>query len=242
MNARGGAGRAEKTAMPGGERGSVLPALTRGQVGVVFVVALVSLLLSFLFERLFGALVPLDPEAIRAWLRGWGAWAPVIYISLMVLAIVLTPLPSVPLDIAAGLAFGLFWGTVYTLVGAELGALLAFGLARRWARGWVVRRLGERRAATVDALTHRGGGRAVFLMRLLPAFNFDWVSYAAGLTALPLRTFAVATFLGMIPPVIAIVAVGATLVEDPARARLIFGMLLLAWGLPFVWWLRPRSG
>nr|MDQ3328912.1 hypothetical protein [Chloroflexota bacterium] len=107
MNARGGAGRAEKTAMPGGERGSVLPALTRGQVGVVFVVALVSLLLSFLFERLFGVLVPLDPEAIRAWLRGWGAWAPVIYISLMVLAIVLTPLPSVPLDIAAGLAFGL---------------------------------------------------------------------------------------------------------------------------------------
>jgi hypothetical protein len=46
----------------------------------------------------------------------------------------------------------------------------------------------------------------------------------------------------MIPPVIAIVAVGATLVEDPARARLIFGMLLLAWGMPFVWWLRPRSG
>ncbi len=91
----------------------------------------------------------------------------------------------------------------------------------------------------MDQLAEQMGGRAVFLMRLLPAFNFDWVSYAAGLTSMSVRTFAAATFLGMLPPVVAIVAVGDLLVSRPAWSALIFGALFVLWAVPFLWWLRP---
>jgi len=99
---------------------SRIPHLSRRQAAYAVALTVASLVLSFALERLFGKFFNLEPLAIRDWLQGWGALAPAVYVLLMVLAIVFTPIPSVPLDIAAGLAFGLFWGTVWTLVGAEL--------------------------------------------------------------------------------------------------------------------------
>lgn len=219
---------------------SGIPRLSRRQAVYAVVFTIASLVLSFALERLFRQFINLEPLAIRDWLRGWGMLAPAVYVLLMVFAIVLTPIPSVPLDITAGLAFGLFWGTVWTLVGAEIGALSAFWLARRLGRRWLTRRLGPERVEKVDQLAEQMGGQAVFLMRLLPAFNFDWVSYAAGLTSMLVRTFAAATFLGMLPPVVAIVAVGDLLVSRPASwSALIFGALFVLWAVPFLWWLRP---
>lgn len=41
--------------------------------------------------------------------------------------------------------------------------------------------------------------KVVFLSRLIPVVSFDIVSYGAGLTAMSLGSFALATFLGMLP-------------------------------------------
>ena len=75
---------------------------------------------------------------------------------------------------------------------------------------------------------------------MLPVFNFDWVSYAAGLTRMSFAHFTLATFAGMILPVIGVVAVGDQLIANPGRAALIFGVLALLAVLPFVCWIaRP---
>jgi len=207
----------------------------------VLLIVLASIVLGLVWEVVFGRVFPLEPEAIRGWLEGWGAWAPVAYIALLTTAIVVSPLPSVPLDIAAGLAFGLMWGTVWTLVGAELGAIIAFALARRLGRPWVSRRLPAAMPARVDRFVERRGVAAILLMRLLPVFNFDWVSYAAGLTSIRFPAFALATLVGMVPPVIAIVAVGATLPERPVVAGVIFAVLVVAVLLPLLApWVVPR--
>lgn len=214
---------------------------TRRQALVLLAIALASIVLSFSFDHLLGDLLPLQPLALRDWLQGWGVAAPPVYVALMALAIVVTPIPSLPLDIAAGLVFGIFWGTVYTLIGAQLGATICFVLARRFGRRWLARRLPPSATAHVDLIADQIGAPTLFLMRLLPVFNFDWVSYAAGLTRMPLRTFSLATFAGMLLPVIAIVAVGDALLTNPGRAALIFGALVLLAVLPLVYWMfRPR--
>jgi uncharacterized membrane protein YdjX (TVP38/TMEM64 family) len=41
--------------------------------------------------------------------------------------------------------------------------------------------------------------KVIVLSRLLPIVSFDVVSYGAGLTKMSLKTFSVATFLGMLP-------------------------------------------
>jgi len=200
-----------------------------------------SVVVGLLADRLFGRLFSFRPEAVRDWLDGLGPWAPLAFVAAMTVAVVVSPVPSVPLDIAAGLAFGLFWGVVYTLVGAELGALIAFGIARRLGRPWLARRLPAAATARIDDLAARRGVKALLLMRLLPVFNFDWVSYAAGLTSISWRAFALATFVGMIPPVIAIVAVGAAIPTNPVLAGTILALLVLAVVLPLIAPWLPRS-
>ena len=77
-------------------------------------------------------------------------------------------------------------------------------------------------------------------MRLIPLFNFDWVSYAAGLSRMPIISFMTATLFGMVIPVIAIVAVGDSLNASPTRAAILFGGLVLLALVPLAWWLAPR--
>jgi uncharacterized membrane protein YdjX (TVP38/TMEM64 family) len=203
------------------------------------VLVLASIAAGLLFDALFGRIISLRPEAIRDRLDDLGPWAPLVFVILMATAVVVSPVPSVPLDVAAGLAFGLVWGTVYTLVGAELGAIIAFAVARRLGRPRLARRLPTAAMTRIDDLAARRGVRALLMMRLLPVFNFDWVSYAAGLTAISYPAFAIATFMGMVPPVIAIVAVGATLPSNPVLAGGIFAVLLLGVVIPLALpWIR----
>jgi uncharacterized membrane protein YdjX (TVP38/TMEM64 family) len=164
-----------------------------------------------------------------------------MFVFIMATAVVVSPIPSVPLDIAAGLAFGLLWGTVCVLIGAEVGAVIAFGITRRLGRPRLARRLPERVMAQIDMLAERRGVRALLIMRLIPVFSFDWVSYAAGLTSISFHAFALATFVGIIPPVIAIVAVEATLPDAPFLAAAIFGLLLLIVVIPLILPLLPFS-
>jgi uncharacterized membrane protein YdjX (TVP38/TMEM64 family) len=140
----------------------------------------------------------MDGRALRQTIVGLGAAGPLAVIGFMTLAILVSPIPSAPIALAAGAAYGHGWGTLYILAGAELGALLAFGLARLLGRDalqrWLGQRLPRTRLGTQGSLM-----TIVFVSRLLPFVSFDVVSYAAGLTALAPWRFALATLAGILP-------------------------------------------
>lgn len=140
----------------------------------------------------------LDGTALRERIAALGAAGPLAVIGLMVVAIMVSPIPSAPIAVAAGAAYGHAWGTLYVLIGAELGALAAFGLARLLGREALRRWFGDRLPAgwlgSQNALM-----AMVFASRLLPFISFDVVSYAAGLTALSFWRFAIATLVGIAP-------------------------------------------
>jgi len=216
------------------------PLLTRRRVAITVAVVIAALLTTLACEALVGQLLDLEPQSLRDWLNDRGPVAPILFIALMAAAIVISPIPSVPLDIAAGLAFGLLWGTVYVLIGAEIGALIAFLIARRVGRPGLERWASTRTIEAIDRLADRMGWRGVAVMRLIPLFHFDWVSYGAGLSRMPILSFATATLVGMLIPVVAIVAVGDSLADSPLRAASIFGALVLLTVAPVVWWFWQR--
>jgi uncharacterized membrane protein YdjX (TVP38/TMEM64 family) len=53
----------------------------------------------------------------------------------------------------------------------------------------------------------------MFLARFIPVFSFDLVSYGAGLTNISLKTFAIATLVGMAPPTFALTYFGSSIVS-----------------------------
>jgi uncharacterized membrane protein YdjX (TVP38/TMEM64 family) len=139
-------------------------------------------------------------EALRAYVLGFGAWAPLVSAALMVLQSVVAPLPAFVVTFANGLLFGWAWGALLSWSSAMAGAALCFGIARALGRPAVERVLGGAPALEVaDGFFARHGSRAVLLARLLPWVPFDAVSYGAGLTAMGLRPFLVATGLGQLP-------------------------------------------
>ena len=210
--------------------------LPKKQARVLLAFVLFGIVFSIVTTQTLATVVSFDPIVIRHWLQQFDAAAPVVYIALMVTAIVVPPIPPVPLDIASGLLFGLLWGSVFTLVGAEIGAVIAFLIARHTGRAVFERRLPTKKLTQLKYAVEKRGFVALLVMRLLPAFHFDWVSYAAGLSRISLCRFAAATLLGMIPPVIAIVAVGDLMIDQPATATALFGALALVTALPLAWW------
>lgn len=140
----------------------------------------------------------MDTEALREWITKLGLWGPVAVIGLITLAILVSPIPSAPVAVAAGAAYGHIWGTIYVLLGAEAGALAAFGVARLVGYEVLHRWLGDRLSTGFFGSQNALMG-IVFLSRLLPFISFDLVSYAAGLTALSFWRFAIATLAGIVP-------------------------------------------
>jgi uncharacterized membrane protein YdjX (TVP38/TMEM64 family) len=160
---------------------------------------LILLAASYWLARESGALnFILDGAALREWIAGLGLWGPFAVVGLMTLAILVSPIPSAPIAVAAGAAYGHFWGTIYVLIGAEAGALAAFAVARLVGHEVLYRWFGDR--LSVGWLGSQNALMGlVFISRLLPFLSFDLVSYAAGLTVLSFWRFALATVAGIIP-------------------------------------------
>ncbi len=140
----------------------------------------------------------LHPVAIGELLESAGPLAPLALIGMIALAVVVSPIPTLPMDVAAGAIFGPWLGTFYAAVGGLIGAAVSFGIARALGRELVERIAGGHisfcRECSDKLLT-----RVVFASRLIPGVSFDVISYGAGLTKMSLRRFVLATFFGMLP-------------------------------------------
>jgi uncharacterized membrane protein YdjX (TVP38/TMEM64 family) len=114
------------------------------------------------------------------------------------------------LSLAAGAIFGALMGTVYANIAATIGATLAFLVTRYLLRESIQAKFDNTLEGMNRELETRGFNYLLFL-RLVPVFPFFLINLAAGLTRLPLRTFFLATMLGIIPGGFVYVNAGASL-------------------------------
>lgn len=167
-------------------------------------------------------------------LDDYAAHKVIMVASFMAIYIVQTVL-SLPgaaiLSLAAGAIFGAIMGTIYASIAATIGATLAFLVTRYLLRDAVLNKFGSKLAGMNRELEERGFSYLLFL-RLVPVFPFFLINLAAGLTRLPLRTFFLATMIGIIPAGFVFVNAGASLatidsVADIASPRVLGSLALL---------------
>jgi uncharacterized membrane protein YdjX (TVP38/TMEM64 family) len=149
----------------------------------------------------------LTPAAVVAWVEGLGVWGSLVFVGIYGLAPALF-VPGAVLTLAGGALFGPLAGALLSLTGATVGATVAFLLARYLAADWVERRLGPRLQA-IQAGVEREGWRFVAFVRLVPVFPFNLLNYALGLTRLSVRTFALTSWVTMVPGALAYAYLGA---------------------------------
>jgi uncharacterized membrane protein YdjX (TVP38/TMEM64 family) len=123
--------------------------------------------------------------------------------------------------LTGGFLFATFPGVLINVTGATIGAIGIF-LAARWG-------FGERLAAKMNASTgtvrrikdgiDANQWEMLFLIRLVPAVPFFVANLVPALVGVPLRRFAITTFIGIMPGALVYTSVGAGLGEVFARGE-----------------------
>ena len=103
------------------------------------------------------------------------------------------------------------------------GALLSFYIARIAGRDVVEKINKNFSLQKLDEYFDRYGKHTILICRLLPFISFDFISYAAGLTAIKPIPFLVATGLGQLPATIVYSYVGSNLTGN--SQKIMFGLL-----------------
>lgn len=149
-----------------------------------------------------------DIYTIKEYVKTFGVLAPFIYIVMFSL-VPLTFFPDSVLAISAGLIFGFSKGYIYTTIGALIGASIAFFIARYLGKE-IIKRKSSDKLEKIERLIEKNGFYIIFLLRLIPLFPFDVISYGAGITNVKYKDFILATLFGTIPGIAVFTNIGAT--------------------------------
>lgn len=143
------------------------------------------------------------------WIGSLGYAGYLAFIAIYILATILF-LPGSILTLGAGLLYGVLIGTILVSLGSILGATASFLIGRYLARDWVRKKLhGNERFKALDEAVGREGWKIVILTRLSPIFPFNLLNYAYSLTAIPLRHYFLASWVGMLPWTVVYVYIGS---------------------------------
>lgn len=177
----------------------------------------------------------LSPDALAPWLQSQGAAGPLLLMLLMLIAVVVGPIPTLPVSATAGLAFGVLPGTAIAATGAVAGALVAFWIGRFLGREAICKRFPDNPVLARDG-SQRFLTITILMTRLIPVFSFALISYAAGVTAIHAWRFATATTIGMLPMTLVFAGLGNTLALNPvltvvAALAILAVMVWLPWSI-----------
>lgn len=147
---------------------------------------------------------------LMAYVAGMPVKAALIYLALYAAATALAVPGGAILTVTGGFLFGVWVGTGLTVLGATLGATVLFVIART-AFGETLRARAGPFLARMEAGFREDALSYLLVLRLIPAFPFFVVNLVPALLGVPLRTFAIATALGIVPGTFVFSSIGAGL-------------------------------
>ena len=142
---------------------------------------------------------PTNPALLAEVFEGLGVLAPLAYVALVTVEVVVAPIPGTILYAPAGIIFGGLWGGAFSLIGNVLGAVVSFILMRVLGRSAFEHFIQHEHLERLERRVSDNGVLVVFLLRANPLTSSDIVSYAAGATSMPMWKLLVGTTLGMAP-------------------------------------------
>lgn len=131
-----------------------------------------------------------DIEGFRAWIESRGIWGRILFVGFMVLQVIVSVIPSEPLEIGAGYAFGAIEGTVLCLLGIMLGTAAIFAFVRRFGKRVVEIFVSTDQLDELSFLRTERRLRAVtFLLYFIPGIPKDAVTWLLPLTRIRFLDF-----------------------------------------------------
>lgn len=155
-----------------------------------------------------------SPETLRSRLAGAGIWAPLAFMALQLLQVIVFVIPGEVVQLAGGFAFGIWGGALYSSLGILAGSILNFSVGRALGRPFALAVMGAERFERVERLTLSGRAAAgFFLLFAIPGIPKDALSYVAGASRLSLPSFILISGLGRLPGIVGSSLLGSAVYE-----------------------------
>ena len=148
--------------------------------------------------------------AIDAFIDAHAVVAIAAFMAVYIVAVALSIPGAVLLTITGGILFGAFVGGAAAVIAATTGATIVFLVAKSACGENLARHAGPL-AGKLSAGFRADAFNYLLFLRLVPAFPFFLVNLVPALAGVRLRTFAAATFVGVIPATFAFAFFGSGL-------------------------------
>jgi uncharacterized membrane protein YdjX (TVP38/TMEM64 family) len=140
-----------------------------------------------------------DCRQLKAILRSYGPYSPLVFILLQIIQVVVAPIPGEAVEFLGGYLFGVWAGMLYSMIGLILGSGFAFGIARIFEKQAVERFVSPELRKKFDYLIGHEGVILSFLLFSIPGFPKDTLCYILGLTPMHWGIFLIISTIGRIP-------------------------------------------
>jgi len=154
-------------------------------------------------------------EVLEAFLLRMGILAPLLFILIQIVQVVIPILPGAIGCLAGVLIFGPVWGFLYNYIGICIGSVIVFYLSRNYGKPFVIRMVKEKNYQKYVGWLDKGKAfdscfaAAIFF----PLAPDDLLCYLAGLTSMRAKRFTAIILLGK-PASIALYSMGLYVLGD----------------------------
>lgn len=153
-------------------------------------------------------------ENLQGAIQHLGIWAPVAFVLLCTVSMILAPLSSSSVFVTGGVLFGQQIGFLLSLLASVIGCCVNFWISRKLGRRVAARFIGHSSLDDLDRFTQRlNSHHGIMFMILVLPISQDLLSYAVGLTKVKFWKFFVALVISGIAVVGAYVYLGSGLLE-----------------------------
>ena len=149
-------------------------------------------------------------SALRAWVETSGVLAVFTFMAVYIVTVALSLPGATVLSITSGFLFGVVWGTAVVVISATLGGTALFVIAKT-AFGDALRGRAGAWLHTLETGFREHALSYLLVLRLVPIFPFFVVNLVPAFLGVPLSTFVLGTFVGIIPGGFVYVSVGVGL-------------------------------
>ena len=177
-----------------------------------------------------------DKKFLKETVRAWGWMAPLVFIAIQALQVIVSPIPGEITGPVGGALFGTWLGLFYSTIGLTLGTLFCFWVGRKWGEPLVRPWLSEHHWNRMNFILEAEGAIICFILYLMPGFPKDIVSYLFGISPMPLWLFAVVSTVARIPGTWVSSYFGAHVAEQQYIYSIAFLAIVVALCLPLYYY------
>ncbi len=179
-----------------------------------------------------------DRDQVAPFLAAFGSAAPLAFMGLQILQVILAPVPGEATGFIGGYLFGAARGFIYSSLALAVGSWINFAIGRYLGKRYVRKWIPAHKLARFDHLVKRQGIIVLLILFLFPGFPKDYLCLFLGATAIPVKAFLTIATFGRMPGTLLLSLQGEFLFE---KNYLVLGIVLAVTVLAAVVSIRYRE-